>query len=343
MQVVQPYPTTLNPSVARSSSNAGRPEVVGHDFRTRRETRLDPRLGRQPRAHGVPRQHARRQHHRRVRGVGAARDRRDHDGAVPQHELMPVHLARDARRLVLGLCAALRVFGHHGADDVGRSGHRRGGTRLGRRRGRRCRRRELQQLGAQRLPEHRLRLRERHPVLRPLGSRQTRLHRRQVERHGVGVHGIGRRVGPEQSLGARIRFDETHQMRVARGERHVREGLGIDREESHRGPVLGRHVGDRRAVGQRRDSTVPPRRTRRTCPRLSSAAASASPSAPDRWPWRPAAAGPWSLKPTTSGTSIDSGWPSIAASASIPPTPHPTTPRPLIIVVCESVPTSESG
>ena len=41
--------------------------------------------------------------------------------------------------------------------------------------------------------------------------------------------------------------------------------------------------------------------------------------------------------------SIDTGWPSIAASASMPPTPQPSTPRPLIIVVCESVPTSESG
>ncbi len=37
------------------------------------------------------------------------------------------------------------------------------------------------------------------------------------------------------------------------------------------------------------------------------------------------------------------GWPSIAASASMPPTPQPSTPRPLIIVVCESVPTSVSG
>jgi hypothetical protein len=41
--------------------------------------------------------------------------------------------------------------------------------------------------------------------------------------------------------------------------------------------------------------------------------------------------------------SIDTGWPSIAASASMPPTPQPSTPRPLIIVVCESVPTSVSG
>ena len=37
------------------------------------------------------------------------------------------------------------------------------------------------------------------------------------------------------------------------------------------------------------------------------------------------------------------GWPSIAASASMPPTPQPTTPSPLTIVVCESVPTTVSG
>src|SRR5207247_1674198 len=57
----------------------------------------------------------------------------------------------------------------------------------------------------------------------------------------------------------------------------------------------------------------------------------------------PSGSSPMSLKPTTCGTSIDTASPSIAASASIPPTPQPRTPRPLIIVVCESVPTSVSG
>ena len=33
----------------------------------------------------------------------------------------------------------------------------------------------------------------------------------------------------------------------------------------------------------------------------------------------------------------------MTASASMPPTPQPSTPRPLIMVVCESVPTTESG
>ena len=57
----------------------------------------------------------------------------------------------------------------------------------------------------------------------------------------------------------------------------------------------------------------------------------------------PSGSEPDSLKPTTCGTSIESGWPSIAASASIPPTPQPRTPSPFTIVVCESVPTSVSG
>lgn len=52
---------------------------------------------------------------------------------------------------------------------------------------------------------------------------------------------------------------------------------------------------------------------------------------------------PVNLKPMTSGMTIEMCWPNITASASIPPTPQPSTPRPLIIVVCESVPTTESG
>lgn len=52
---------------------------------------------------------------------------------------------------------------------------------------------------------------------------------------------------------------------------------------------------------------------------------------------------PVSLKPITSGSTIDVHCPSITASASIPPTPQPTTPKPLIMVVWESVPTTLSG
>ena len=57
----------------------------------------------------------------------------------------------------------------------------------------------------------------------------------------------------------------------------------------------------------------------------------------------PSRSAPVSRNPTTCGVIMYSGWPSMAASASMPPTPQPSTPRPLIIVVCESVPTSVSG
>ena len=39
------------------------------------------------------------------------------------------------------------------------------------------------------------------------------------------------------------------------------------------------------------------------------------------------------LYPTTSGKTILMGWANMTASASIPPTPQPKTPNPLIIVV----------
>ena len=48
-------------------------------------------------------------------------------------------------------------------------------------------------------------------------------------------------------------------------------------------------------------------------------------------------------KPTTSGNSMETGWPSITASASMPPTPQANTPSPLTMVVWLSVPTTVSG
>ena len=60
-------------------------------------------------------------------------------------------------------------------------------------------------------------------------------------------------------------------------------------------------------------------------------------------PVTPSRSLPLNLKPITCGVTSSIGWPSITASASIPPTPQPKTPRPLIIVVWESVPTTVSG
>ena len=48
-------------------------------------------------------------------------------------------------------------------------------------------------------------------------------------------------------------------------------------------------------------------------------------------------------KPTTSGISMEIGWPSMAASASMPPTPQPSTASPFTMVVWLSVPTQRIG
>ena len=57
----------------------------------------------------------------------------------------------------------------------------------------------------------------------------------------------------------------------------------------------------------------------------------------------PAGSALWNRTPTTTGVSRNSGWPSMHASASMPPTPQPSTPMPLTMGVCESVPTKVSG
>ena len=56
----------------------------------------------------------------------------------------------------------------------------------------------------------------------------------------------------------------------------------------------------------------------------------------------PSRSAPVSFTPTTRGTSVVIGWPKAAASASMPPTPQPSTPMPLAVGVWESVPTSVS-
>jgi hypothetical protein len=69
---------------------------------------------------------------------------------------------------------------------------------------------------------------------------------------------------------------------------------------------------------------------------------------PVLWPSRPGQgrdhAGQVELQnPTTGGTTSDNDCPSMTASASMPPIPQPRTPRPLTMVVCESVPRHTSG
>ena len=58
-------------------------------------------------------------------------------------------------------------------------------------------------------------------------------------------------LGPEEPLLFQIGFDQPDVFRRAVRELEVLQGLLIDGEKAHRGPVFRGHVGDRGAVGQR--------------------------------------------------------------------------------------------
>ena len=184
---------------------------------------------------------------------------------------------------------------------------------------------------------------ERDAVLRALRSGQRRHDLAEVEPERLGV---GRLLGVlvvPQALLPRVRLDERDVVLVAAGELEVAQRLVVDREDRARRPVLRAHVADRRAVGEREvrhagaveldelaDHAVLAQHLRDREHEVGRGRALGQ------------LAGQLEAD-DLAASSIDIGWPSIAASASMPPTPQPSTPRPLIIVVCESVPTSVSG
>ena len=93
---------------------------------------------------------------------------------------------------------------------------------------------------------------QRDAVLGPLGSGQGRLDRGQIELHDVGEGGLRRRGVAPHALGLGVGLDEGDSLRVASGKGQVVEGRLINREDTAGRPVLGRHVGDGRLVGQRK-------------------------------------------------------------------------------------------
>ena len=72
----------------------------------------------------------------------------------------------------------------------------------------------------------------------------------EVELDDLRVRRVHRRVVPEQVLLA-VRLDERDPLRAPAGQLQVDERLVVHREEAARRAVLGRHVPDRRAVGDR--------------------------------------------------------------------------------------------
>src|SRR5207247_1422450 len=129
------------------------------------------------------------------RGIRAARDRGDDDGAV----IEAFHAGDGGRG--------------RGGGDRRRGGGGRGrlGMRLDFGRVRRFARLVLRRFRLalrehqlERLLELQLRLFQRHAVLRTLGSREAGLHRRKIQLDALRVGGVGRRGGAEETLRLRV-------------------------------------------------------------------------------------------------------------------------------------------
>ena len=93
--------------------------------------------------------------------------------------------------------------------------------------------------------------REQHAVLRALGAGDAGLDGGEIEREGCGVLGFGRVGGVEEALLLVVGLDERDVLFAAAGEAEVAQGLGVDGEDAAGGAVLGGHVGDGGAVGER--------------------------------------------------------------------------------------------
>jgi len=67
-------------------------QVIGDHQRARCQRGLDPGLGLESARGGLLGDQPRSQHHRRIGGIGARRDRGDHHGAITEVESLPIHL-----------------------------------------------------------------------------------------------------------------------------------------------------------------------------------------------------------------------------------------------------------
>ncbi len=104
-------------------------EIVGDDARAGRERRLHPRARLQPARNRVPREQARADHHRRVRGVGAARDRGDHHVAVLERRgrgtlFRLLEAARKSRNAAGAAASGTRSCGRLGPATLGSTAER---------------------------------------------------------------------------------------------------------------------------------------------------------------------------------------------------------------------------
>ena len=197
-------------------------------------------------------------------------------------------------------------------------------------------------LGAERLLEAGPDVLERDAALGPLRPGHRRDDCAEVELERVGEDGVRRVLLAVEALRLRIGLDQLDALLGAGRHGEVGERLLVDGKKPQVAPYSGAMlpiVARSASVmverpGPKNSTNLPTTFFLRSiCVTVSTRSVAVTPGR----------SSPVRRKPITSGSSIESGWPSMQASASMPPTPQPSTARPLTMVVCESVPTSESG
>ena len=301
-------------------------EVVGDDARSGRERGLDIVGRHQSAGDGVAREQTRGDHDRRVRRVGARRDRGDDDRSVADQ----VGVTADRPGIgclghAVGVDAALVLLAASTSPSAVTSFDASVGCAA---------------------PRHCVKdsqtSRQRDTVLGSLRAGDARDDAREVELDRLAEGRDLRVVGAEHALFLRIALDQVDvvgSLPEPRRYSSVRASTGnSDAVAPNSGDMLESVA---RSGTDIELSPLPQNSTNLlTTPCLRSISVSVSTRSVAVVP---AGSALWNRTPTTTGASRKSGWPSMQASASMPPTPQPSTPMPLTIGVCESVPTSVSG
>ncbi len=242
-------------------------EIIAHHARTGGERSLHGGIDMQPAFHGPPGHQPGGDHDARVAGVRAARDRGDEHapvadlrvaraegidreivhrvagGAVADHlQLAPLFALLGVVGEGIGRFQAVALL-HPRAVEVNRDAERVVVRRFAIA--------AFRDRPGEDLPEGLLEIVQVDPVLRPLRPGHARLDIGEVEFEIDGVIDLPLARHPEHPLRLEVVFKRGALFFGAPRGGEIADRLGIHREEAHRRPVLGGHVGDRGAVGQR--------------------------------------------------------------------------------------------